>query len=281
MQRSSMIRTTRTALLCGAILLLAPLAEAIVVAPHHTFIDHQTRSGVIYLHNPGTEPEEVSISFFFGYPTSDSAGNVTIKVVEDPAAHEPSAADWIRAYPRRAIVAPGGTRALRLLAQPPADLPDGEYWARAVVHSRGGQVPVAAPESEDVRVALMLEVRTVVPVTYRKGDVTTGVLLTEIDHEIKSDSVVARVGMRRFGNAAFLGTLSLTLQDTTGVVLAKVDRHVAVYHQLLKRVSLPTGYLLPGAYTLHARLDTRRSDLDPDLVLPAKAVETSIQVQLP
>jgi len=281
MSRSPMIRSIRVVLLLGAILFLAPLAEAIVVAPHHTFMDHRTRSGVIYLHNPGTEPEEVSISFFFGYPASDSAGDVSIKAVEDPGPDDPSAAGWIRAYPRRVMVGPGETRAVRLLAQPPADLPDGEYWARAVVASQGSQVPLESPDSGLVTVGLTLEVRTVVPVTYRKGEVHTGVVLSKLERSVVGDSLVTKVGMQRTGNAAFLGTLHLTLQNAAGEVALEVHRQVAVYRDLLKRVSLPIGDLPPGDYTLHVRLDTERSDLDLENVLPAQAVETSVEVQLP
>ncbi|MGH7699642.1 MAG: hypothetical protein ACREMJ_03855, partial [Gemmatimonadales bacterium] len=90
-----------------AALALAAGAAAIVVAPHHVFIDHRTRSGVLYLYNPGDRPEEISIDLVFGYPASDSAGNVTIRFIEAPPADAPSAADWIRAFPRRAVVAPG------------------------------------------------------------------------------------------------------------------------------------------------------------------------------
>ena len=94
MSRSSMIRTFRMVFLLAAMLLIAPLAEAIVVAPHHTFLDHRTRSGVIYLHNTATEPEEVSISFVFASPVSDSAGDVSVVVVEEPPADGGEQADW-------------------------------------------------------------------------------------------------------------------------------------------------------------------------------------------
>ncbi len=281
MSRSSMTRMTRAALLSAAVLLVAPLAEAIVVAPHYAFLDHRTRSAVIYLHNPGTEPEEISISFVFGYPASDSAGNVSIKVIEQPAVDDPSAAGWIRAYPRRATVAPGETRAVRLLAQPPAELADGEYWARAVVHSRGAEAPVTLPDSGGVQVGLRLEVRTVVPVTYRNGNVNTGLVIANVDQAVNGDSLVAKVGMRRSGNAAFLGTLHVTLLDATGAVASEASRAVAVYRDLLKRVSLPVSDLPPGDYTLHVRVDTERSDLEPELVLPAQPLETTLEVQLP
>ncbi len=280
MARSSM-KSVRAWLLLGSILLMAPLAEAIVVAPHYAILDHRNRSGVIYLHNPATEPEEVSISFVFGYPASDSAGDVSIQVIEQPAPDDPSAVGWIHAYPRRMIVGPGQTRAVRLLAQPPADLPEGEYWARAVVHSRSAGAPAVKHDSTRVQVGLTLEVRTVVPVTFRNGDVNTGFVITNIDHETANDSLVTKIGLRRTGNAAFLGTLHLTLVTDSAAVVAESHRQVAVYRELLRRVSLPVAGLPPGDYTLHIRLDTQRSDVEPDLILSAQALETSLEVHLP
>jgi len=280
MARSSLTHTGRVVALAAAILIMAPLAQAIVVAPHHTFLDHRTRSSVIHLHNGGTDPEEVAISFIFAYPVSDSAGNVKVQVFEEPDADEPSAASWIRAYPRRMMVGPGQTQAVRLLAQPPADLPDGEYWTRAVVSARGAQIPFESPDTA-VKIGLTLETRTVVPVTYRKGQVTTGVVMTGLEHAVEADSVVARVGMRRTGNGAFLGTLHVTLVDGSGNVGAEVHRLVAVYHELTRRVAIPVSDLPTGPYTLQVRVDTQRSDLDPQDVLPAQALQDSLMFWLP
>ena len=50
------------------------LGQGVIVAPHAVFIDHATRSGQVDLYNPGQDPVEVSVSFGFGYPTTDPAG---------------------------------------------------------------------------------------------------------------------------------------------------------------------------------------------------------------
>lgn len=281
MRRPSILRRIGLPLIVGAGLLFAALADAIVVAPHHVFLDPQTRSGVLYLHNAGPAPEEASIEFVFGYPVSDSVGDVSVCLMQHPDSTEPSMAGWLRAFPRRTLVGPGETRTVRLLLQPPADLPEGEYWTRAVVTSRAARVAEATPDTGGVRVGLTLEVRTVIPVTYRKGRVTTGAVLTKIDHALRGDSLSVRVGMRRLGNAAFLGTLHVTLEDASGAVVARAEREIAIYHELLRRLTLPVADLPAGTYTLRVRLDTERSDLDPELVLEAQPVETTEAVQLP
>lgn len=263
----------------GAIALAAALAEAIVVAPHHVFIDHRARSGVLYLFNPGDRPEEVTVELVFGYPVSDSAGNVSVRLIESPGPEEPSAAGWIRAFPRRTRVAPGQRQAVRLLAQPPVSLPDGEYWTRVVVTSRPTEPPVTAADT-GVRVGLTLEVRTVIPVTYRKGELSTGVEVTGVETAVEGDSLEVRVAMRRLGAAAYLGTMRLALADSAGIVHAESDQHVAVYHELLRRATLPVAGLRSGTYTLDLRIDTRRSDLDPRNVLPAQPVDARVGVRL-
>ena len=280
MRNGTLRRVASGSAALAAALALAAGAAAIVVAPHHVFIDHRTRSGVLYLHNPGDRPEEISIDLVFGYPASDTAGNVTIRFVERPPADAPSAAEWIRAFPRRAVVAPGQRQAVRLLGQPPSGLADGEYWTRLIVTSRPADPPVTAADT-GVRVGLTLEVRTVIPVTYRKGGVDTGVEVTGVASEVTGDSLVVRVGMRRLGSAAYLGTLRLALTDSLGAVRARQDQHVAVYYDLLRRVPLPIAGLPAGTYTLDLRIDTRRSDLDARDVLPAQPVEAKVGVRLP
>ena len=69
---------------------------------------------------------------------------------------------------------------VRLLVSPPAGLPDGEYWARLAVLARGGQVPLTVTADTSVKVGLSFEVRTLLPVLYRKGKVATGVAISDL-----------------------------------------------------------------------------------------------------
>ena len=145
------------------------------MAPHAVIIDHRTRSGSLTLYNPGDEPAEIALSAFFGYPVTDSTGGFELRTVEQPEPDYPSAAKWVDAFPKRMLLGPKQRQTVRLLARPPAGLPDGEYWARLVISAKGGTVPVSGvADSSGVQVALALEIRTVIPLQYRKGRVATG-----------------------------------------------------------------------------------------------------------
>jgi len=270
-----------TIALAGAAFALSPVfLEAILVAPHAVFMDHRSRTGQVFLVNTGDSPEEVSIELKYGYPATDSTGTVFIRLIDQPDSTEPSAAAWIKAYPRRAVLAPGQRQVVRLLATPPAGLPDGEYWSRIIATSRGSKVAVVGGDST-VSAGLSLELRTIISLSYRKGAVHTGVTVTDLRATREGDSLVVWFGAERQGNAAFLGTLTYRLVDAAGKVREEWESPVAVYHPLSRRYVFPVDSVPAGRYTLRMSLTTARSDLDQRNILPAEPVSRSVDVVVP
>jgi len=267
------------ALLWGA----APLAgQGVVIAPHAVFMDARTRSGAVLLYNPNTEPVEVAISFFFGYPATDSAGIIVVRTVEHPDSTSPSAASWIQAFPRRLTVPPLERQTIRLLASPPPGLADGEYWARLVISAKGGQLPVTGvADTAKVRVGLTLEVRTIIGVFYRKGAVYTGISLSGLRTAVVGDSLAVWARLTQQGNAAYIGSAHAALVDSTGKTLAEMKAPIGVYYTMEPRYALPIGALAPGRYRLRLDLSTAREDLAPELVLPSPPVRDSVEVRVP
>ncbi|PYP53470.1 MAG: hypothetical protein DMD45_01300 [Gemmatimonadetes bacterium] len=267
------------ALLCGA----APLAgQGVVIAPHAVFIDARTRSGAVLLYNPNADPAEVVISFFFGYPATDSAGSIVVRTVEHPDATSPSAASWIQAFPRRLTVPPLERQTIRLLASPPPGLADGEYWARLVISAKGGQLPVTGvADTAKLKVGLTLEVRTIIGVFYRKGAVHTGVTLSGLRTAVVGDSLAVWARLTQQGNAAYIGSAHAALLDSTGKTLAELKAPIGVYYAMEPRWALPIGALAPGRYRLRLDLSTGREDLAPELVLPSPPVRDSVEVRVP
>lgn len=266
--------------LAAAALAAGPLVlQAILVAPHAVFMDHRSRTGQVFLVNTSAEPEEVTIDLKYGYPATDSAGTVYIRLIDQPDSTEPSAAGWIRAYPRRAVLAPGQRQVVRLLATPPAGLPDGEYWSRIIATSRGSRVAVVNADS-GVSAGLALELRTIISLSYRKGQVHTGLDLTDFRASEEGDSLVVWFGAGRQGNAAFLGTLSYQLAGPDGHVRGEWESPIAVYHPISRRYVFPLAGIAPGHYTLRLSVTTARSDLDQRNILPAEPVHRAVELEI-
>jgi hypothetical protein len=279
--RLSTLVARAAAVATTALALWPVVADAVLVAPHALFLSDRSRSGQIYLVNQGNTAEEVIIALQFGYPETDSAGAMRIRLVERPEPGAPSAAEWLRAFPRRVLVEAGQRQAVRIQATPPANLPDGEYWSRLIVTSQA-QPPSAAGRDSAVRAGVTFALRTITSITFRKGVVQTGVRLDSLSARLTADSLETWIGLAREGNAAFLGSLRFELRDSTDRVVREWGTTpIAVYYRLLRRFDLPVDSLAPGSYRLFALVSTARQDIAPQHVLPALPIEQSVGIHLP
>ena len=252
----------RIALLVALLLAgLATRAAAVTVSPSALFIDSRSRTGTLTLYNGGILPEEVEVSFAFGYPVSDSVGTINVELRDTASSGEPSIVPWLRAFPRRLVLQPGQRQVLRVLVQPPADLAEGEYWGRVLVRARGGQPPIEQTNG-DVRVQLNVETVIATALMFRKGAVQTGITVQDARAETTPQGVQLTVDVARQGTAAYLGRVRAQLVAPDGRVQAEVEDAVAVYRTLRRRFVFPApdGGLRPG-YTVRYTFDTERPDL--------------------
>lgn len=257
----------------------AARAQAVLVAPTVVFMDHQTRSGSIELVNTGAEATEVTIGTLFGYPITDSAGRISVMMSDHPDPSQPSAADWIVAYPTHVVIRPGAHQIIRLLSKATSALPDGEYWTRLVISAKGGAVKlseVRAADTAAIRVGVSLEVRTIIALLYRKGAVTTGLVVGVPTTRIVNDSVEVRLPLKRQGNAAFLGMLRLSLVDANGTEVSRAEHQTAVYYDLNPAWRLPLDRTRTGPFTVRVTLDNARDDVPSRVRLPFAPVDKTV-----
>lgn len=256
-------------------------AQGVIVAPHAVFFDHRTRSASLTLYNPGAEPAEVAISSFFAYPVTDSLGYFTLFVPDSVTASMPAATAWIEAFPRRMTMPPLSRQTVRLLARPPQGLSDGEYWSRVLISAKGGAVQVAGADSNDIEVGLTLEVRTIIPLLYRKGPQHTAVAISGLRAIRAGDSLAVRVRLERQGSAAYVGTAKGVLSTLTGVTVATFQQPIAVYYDAEPVFTLPLPAQAAGTYRLRLELNSERTDIPGELLLKAPVVADSVEVSLP
>lgn len=257
------------------------LADAVLVAPHALFLGDRHRTGEVYLVNQSSTAEEVELEFQFGYPEADSAGGMRVRLIPEPEAGAPSAAGWLRAFPRRLRLEAGQRQAVRIQATPPADLPNGEYWSRLIVTSRQERRPTLAGADSAVRAGVSFELRTITSVTYRNGPVQTGIRLDSLRGDLAADTLTAWLGLTRSGTAAYLGSVTFALLDARDRPVRQwPSGPIAVYYSLLRRYALPMDSVPPGSYRLRVTVSTKRDDLAPEQVLPADPIQATVVVEV-
>ena len=270
-------RALAVALFLLATLASARSAAAVSVSPAALYMDQRTRSGVLTVTNPGALPVEIEVSFAFGYPQSDEAGVVGVPLLRVAPAGEPSAMEWLRAFPRRLVLEPGQSQAVRVLIQPPAELLDGEYWARVLVTARGGQPPIEEQRG-NIRVLLDVETVVVTAVTYRKGPVATGLQVTGTTARITDEGALLLVDVERTGNAAYLGRIRAEVVGASGRVYGQATEELAVYRRIRRRVLVPLATAPPEPVTIRYTVEAERPDLPPEGPLPAPRLTGSVPV---
>jgi hypothetical protein len=211
-----------------------------LVAPTVVFLSNDQRTGRMTLQNLGDKPEEVSVFFSFGLPTADSLGDVSVRL-QDSAVTDPKAClDWVKAFPRRLILPAGATQVVRFVANPPRDLPDGEYWARVVIKSQEANPDIPRATGEDeITTRLNMVMQTAIMLKYRHGDVFCELELGRTSATYTEDQVDVLVEMNNVGNASYVGLLNCRVVDARGKEVATRSVQVAVYRDLMRRVEVP------------------------------------------
>lgn len=274
---------TRRAVWLGALMLAAPagdlVAQGVMVAPKAVFMSAGGGSGVVTLLNPGTDPVEVSVSIFYGYTATDSTGELRLVTIDHPDSTQPSAAGWLQAFPRRLTLGPRDQQVVRLLATPPAGLPDGEYWARLGFTAKAGELPVSGvSDSANIKVGLTLQIQQVIGLHFRKGPVHSGIALSLVEAARQGDSVVVRARLERQGNAAYLGTVHLAVVSSRGETVGESRIPVTVFYANRPRWAVSIAGAPADRYTLRVDIATQRSDVPRQLLLQSAVVRDSATV---
>ena len=250
---------------------LSRAAAQVVVAPPVITLVEPERFGTFTVENRSAVAQEVTVEFRFGYPVSDSAGNLRMVYDDSAAAARSSMVPWVRAFPRRVLLAPGQRQLVRLTLRPPEGLQAGVYWARLVTSSVPESAPVdTAPRGITTQITFRLQ--QVTTLLYRRGPASTGIEVGPLSVREDSTELHLLVPLKRTGVAPFLGSVKLRVEDSRGVIVQEGTEATSVYFSLVKHFALPRSRLPPGAYTAQVTAVAERPDVAPDALFPMAPV---------
>nr|MBN2276118.1 molecular chaperone [candidate division Zixibacteria bacterium] len=255
--------------------LVTTISAGVLVAPTSVILSDTKKTGRLTIQNPTDKPKEISIDFSFGLPESDSLGNVKVRIDDEAVSGPRSAAEWIKAYPRKFILQPDSTQVVRFLAKPPADLADGEYWARIMVKSQEGQtsIPVAG-QDDRITTKLNMIMQTAVNLKYRTGNLISKLEVVRTEARDLDSTIEIYLDMVNRGNVSYVGLLNCKLIDNRGRLVSDLTIDLAVYHSLLRRLNLPVK---PGNFERPFKVEVAigtegRSDIPSDELIMGNSI---------
>ncbi len=254
------------------------LANAqVTIAPTNLFIDSGDRFGTYMVVNASNSTQEISIDFFFGYTESDSDGRRSLNNSDTVRAEIHSIADNVRAFPRNFTLTSGQRQIVRLRVSAPNEIPDGTYWARIRTASTPESAPIEIQNTEDaVSARVGITVEQVTGLYYKKGDVSTGIEILDMNAMVENDQLIATSNIRRTGNSPFLGTISMVLYDSNNRVVAEGFSSTTIFFDGTHRQAIDISEVEQGQYRLELKFESQRNDISSSDIVQMETTSRSI-----
>jgi hypothetical protein len=273
-------RTVKYSTLLLSILTISLAGSAcaqVQLTPRYLFVQSKERSARVTAINQTDRTQESWVEIKFGYPVMDDTGRIMI-IYDSTVAQPNDASSWMKAYPRRFVLDAGEQQILRIMFTPPANLPDGEYWARIVVYGKASKSFLAQSQSSGTKTTVVQISSMDIPFHFRTGTVTTQIDLDNPRMEaISSNQYRFSAGIRKSGNAAYWGSLSLRLIDAARNVVYKTDKNIVAYRDYQYTVKVDSLSVPRGEYTLQIVAKTKRMDIANNQLVQATDVERTMK----
>jgi hypothetical protein len=223
----------------------------------------------------------VWIEFKYSYPVSYDTGSVVYTSADTSAEDEPSAARWLRAIPQRFFLPPQGSQVVRVLGLPPEGTRNGEYWAQVVISSKERRSVTPAGVEPTMRIGVDLVTRVIVPFHFRRGPVTSGILVRDVVTSVNKSFLRVRLELERSGNASFWGRVNCRLIDAEGKVAQKKEFRIAVYNTMTYVGEIDITGIRAGEYTLELRFDGAHPAVSPKDRIKSNPIVQTVLVSVP
>jgi hypothetical protein len=233
----------------------------ISLAPSFVFLDSNTGVGNLYVSNNGTQSQEVTINFLFGYPGSDSLGNLVMRYDDSAAFLKYGLDSMIRAFPRSFILNGGEQRTVRIQVIPAFQQKEGFFFTRLRVLAKPLSAEVSQQTTEGISTKISFNFEQITAVFYHKGKVSTGVKVLKTETDQKEKQLEVRVHLQPEGSAPYLGSMFAKIRDAKGKVVAESEVTTTAYFEVIRNISLNLEGITPGTYTLELSFETRRNDM--------------------
>jgi len=265
------------------ILILSMTAElfaGVLVAPTVVFLSDKSRTGRLTIQNPSNLPKDVTISFSFGLPASDSLGDIYLTLQDSNVTDPRSALEWVKAFPRKVVLPPNGSQVVRVVANPPAGLADGEYWARIVIAAQEGETTIpASGENGGISTKLNMVTQTAIVLKYRTGALLSDLQLQGVAVQKTPNQVWAIVDLLNRGNVSYVGILKCRLLDQNSNEISANQVDLAVYRNLKRRIALPLiNSKIPAQIEISIS-NEGRTDIAPEDVIPGNKISYNLKVE--
>lgn len=245
------------------------ILSQVIISPYVVYMDEQNKFGSMIVQNESLEAYEISISFIFGYPISDSLGNRTMDYIQSPSDEMPSINNWVKAFPKKFILQPKERQTVRLMIRPPMGLAPGTYWTRIVTSSSPVDVGVDS-STNGVSAKLKFVLNQVTTAIYRKNEAVTNINISDPEIILDTNNTYQLLyPLKREGNSPFFGYFNLKVYDEMNQIVLDERDYLSVYFELIRNYILPNELFKTGIYRAELEIEFNEKEDIPESKLEA------------
>ncbi len=256
------------------------LFAQVTVAPSILFIDSKSGIGNMYITNNSAAPQEVSISFAFGYTDADSMGNAVMNYNDTVAAKTYTLNPMVRAYPRSFILNAKQEQTVRLQVRTKSSVKDAFFFSRVKVTSAQKTPDIGKKVTDAITAQVNFKFDQIFPVFYRKGNVSTGLIVHDVNTALKDNKLTVVADVERTGNAPYVGSMKAELFSAANEKVALSEATASIYFRMKNKIDLDLSKVAKGKYKLLLTFETKRSDVATEDLLQAQPVTKEVAVNL-
>ncbi len=264
----------------SALMFMNTVHAQVVVAPPVVFMSPENRFGLLLLENRTAITQEVSIEFKFGYPASDSLGVVAMQYADSIAERQYSIASWLKAFPKKFILAPGQQQSVRLAMKLPPSLPDGIYWTRLIT-TGAPQQKFIDTVSAGITTQINYVFQQITTAVVVKGTINSQLAVQGKGAYRDSSGISILWHVDRTGNAPYFGTAVTKLYNQRGELIDEAKETLAIYFPMMKRSVFPNAKIQPGTYSVEVALLPERTDIPGDQLKQFGSFSRRFSVTIP
>lgn len=265
------------------VLWLKPVHSQVSIAPSSVFISDQSNMATIYVSNRSDEPQEVSIDFVFGYPSSDENGAIVMNYDAPELEEQFGLGQWMRVFPRSFVIGPQQQQTVRLQVRPQPQAEDGVYWSRIRFNAapQTPEIDLGPATEEGITTRVTFRFEQIIAAFYKKGRTTTGLNIQDVEVRQEEDRLVFLSHLERTGNSPFIGSVHVRLYDQANNLVAERQSTTTAYFNEIRRIDLDIADIEAGNYRAELTYATRRSDISPTDLVQAEPVSRVLEVSIP
>lgn len=268
-------------LLCAVVLIPTWSIAQVSIAPT-TIFTNSNGIATCYISNPGDSPQEVDLSFVFGYPVYNDAGELNMVYNDSLYEAKMGLGDNIRAFPRSFILQPFQQQVVRFQVRPNRNKPDGMYFTRLKIASKVQTADAGTSVNTEISSRINFRFEQIIAIFSQLGEVTTSLELGDIHYEREGNQVHVFSDYKVGGNAPYLGTAHVQLKDPQNQPIAEQQQTVALYFDSRHKVSinLPDDFA-PGDFDMEISYATKRTDIKTSDLVQATPTTRVLRVNIP